>query len=86
MLGLPMFGHVPLLIDPVFADYIEAYGRAALQFAEDPRALPLFARLYWRRNPADRHRHHTRHRQESGLRRGRLTRAAYRWSASYPQL
>jgi phenylalanine-4-hydroxylase len=42
-----LFGHVPLLIDPVFANYIEAYGRAALAFAHDARALPLFARLYW---------------------------------------
>lgn len=42
-----LFGHVPLLIDPVFADYMQAYGRAALSFAEDASALPLFARLYW---------------------------------------
>ncbi|QNB12673.1 phenylalanine 4-monooxygenase [Paraburkholderia tropica] len=40
-----LFGHVPLLTDPVFADAIEAYGRAAL--AVDERALPLLARLYW---------------------------------------
>lgn len=42
-----LFGHVPLLIDPIFADYMQAYGRAALAFAGDPRALPLFSRLYW---------------------------------------
>ncbi len=42
-----LFGHVPLLIDPVFAGYMQAYGRAALAFADDPRLLPLFARLYW---------------------------------------
>jgi phenylalanine-4-hydroxylase len=42
-----LFGHVPLLIDPVFADYMQAYGRAALAFAHDASALPLFARLYW---------------------------------------
>ncbi|WP_028220063.1 phenylalanine 4-monooxygenase [Paraburkholderia oxyphila] len=40
-----LFGHVPLLTDPVFADAIHAYGRAAL--AVDERALPLLARLYW---------------------------------------
>ncbi|MDR3099850.1 MAG: phenylalanine 4-monooxygenase [Paraburkholderia sp.] len=40
-----LFGHVPLLADPVFAAAIEAYGRAAL--AVDERALPLLARLYW---------------------------------------
>lgn len=40
-----LFGHVPLLTDPVFADAIHAYGRTAL--AVDERALPLLARLYW---------------------------------------
>ncbi|MDE1181326.1 phenylalanine 4-monooxygenase [Paraburkholderia sp.] len=41
-----LFGHVPLLINPVFADYMHAYGRAALA-ANDAGALPLLARLYW---------------------------------------
>ena len=41
-----LFGHVPLLINPVFADYMQAYGRAALA-ADDVGALPLLARLYW---------------------------------------
>ena len=41
-----VFGHVPMLTDPVFADYMEAYGRGGL------RALHLdqlhnLARLYW---------------------------------------
>ena len=41
-----VFGHVPLLTDPVFADYMAAYGRGGL------RALGLgqlhnLARLYW---------------------------------------
>ncbi|HXZ07340.1 MAG TPA: phenylalanine 4-monooxygenase [Paraburkholderia sp.] len=41
-----LFGHVPLLINPIFADYMHAYGRAAL-VASDAGALPLLARLYW---------------------------------------
>jgi phenylalanine-4-hydroxylase len=41
-----LFGHVPLLINPVFANYMHAYGRAALA-ANDAGALPLLARLYW---------------------------------------
>ena len=41
-----VFGHVPMLTDPVFADYMEAYGRGGA------RALGLgrlhnLARLYW---------------------------------------
>ena len=42
-----LFGHVPLLINPVFADYMHAYGRAALAVADDPQALARLARLYW---------------------------------------
>jgi phenylalanine-4-hydroxylase len=41
-----VFGHVPMLADPVFADYMAAYGRGglrALQFG----ALKNLARLYW---------------------------------------
>jgi phenylalanine-4-hydroxylase len=41
-----LFGHVPLLINPVFADYMHAYGRAALA-SDNAGALPLLARLYW---------------------------------------
>lgn len=42
-----LFGHVPLLINPVFADYMHAYGRAALAVADDPQALARLSRLYW---------------------------------------
>lgn len=42
-----LFGHVPLLTDPVFADCLQAYGRLALGVADEPRALELLARLYW---------------------------------------
>jgi phenylalanine-4-hydroxylase len=40
------FGHVPLLIDPVFADYMQAYGQGGLK-ALKLNALPYLARLYW---------------------------------------
>jgi len=40
------FGHVPLLFDPVFADYLQAYGAGGLK-AERLDALALLARLYW---------------------------------------
>jgi phenylalanine-4-hydroxylase len=40
------FGHVPLLFDPVFADYMEAYGKGGLK-AEGLGALRWLARLYW---------------------------------------
>jgi phenylalanine-4-hydroxylase len=40
------FGHVPLLFDPVFADYMQAYGRGG-QKAAGLDALEYLARLYW---------------------------------------
>ncbi|WNO54436.1 phenylalanine 4-monooxygenase [Stakelama saccharophila] len=41
-----VFGHVPMLADPRFADYLEAYGRGGLR-ALDLGALKQLARLYW---------------------------------------
>lgn len=40
-----LFGHTPLLGDPRFAAFTEAYGRAGL--AADPRDHGMLARLYW---------------------------------------
>jgi len=40
------FGHVPLLFDPVFADYMQSYGRGG-QKADGLHALEYLARLYW---------------------------------------
>jgi phenylalanine-4-hydroxylase len=41
-----VFGHVPLLAHPVYADYMEAYGRGGLR-AVQLGALQELARLYW---------------------------------------
>ena len=41
-----VFGHVPMLADPVFADYLEAYGRGG-QRAMELGALKYLGRLYW---------------------------------------
>ena len=41
-----VFGHVPMLADPVFADYLAAYGRGG-QRALDLGALAHLSRLYW---------------------------------------
>ena len=42
-----VFGHVPMLALPVFADYMEAYGRGGLRALKDFGALHNLARLYW---------------------------------------
>ena len=41
-----VFGHVPMLTDPTFADYMEAYGKGG-QRAAELGMLQNLARLYW---------------------------------------
>ena len=41
-----VYGHVPLLLNPVFADYMQAYGKGGLK-ALKLDALVYIARLYW---------------------------------------
>ncbi len=41
-----VFGHVPMLADPVFADYLAAYGRGG-QRALGLESLKFLGRLYW---------------------------------------
>lgn len=41
-----LFGHVPLLFDPVFADHMQAYGEGGLK-AHRLGACELLSRLYW---------------------------------------
>ncbi|GGJ95368.1 phenylalanine 4-monooxygenase [Luteimonas terricola] len=43
-----LFGHVPLLMNPVFADYMAAYGRGGVKaHAIGTDALQNLTRLYW---------------------------------------
>jgi phenylalanine-4-hydroxylase len=41
-----IFGHVPLHADPVFADFLQTYGRAAVS-TDDPHHTERLARLFW---------------------------------------
>ena len=41
-----VFGHVPMLLDPVIADYIQAYGAGGLR-AQRLGVLEKLARVYW---------------------------------------
>ncbi|MGE7473034.1 phenylalanine 4-monooxygenase [Bosea sp. NPDC003192] len=41
-----VFGHVPLLMNRAYADFVAAYGEAGLRYA-DPADLSRLARLYW---------------------------------------
>ncbi|HET9577597.1 MAG TPA: phenylalanine 4-monooxygenase [Usitatibacter sp.] len=40
------FGHAPMLFNPVFADYMQAYGQGGLK-AHALGAIEMLARLYW---------------------------------------
>ena len=42
-----VFGHVPMLAHPVFADYMEAYGKGGQRAVAEFGALKNLARLYW---------------------------------------
>ncbi|MEO7478912.1 MAG: phenylalanine 4-monooxygenase [Lysobacteraceae bacterium] len=43
-----LFGHAPLLMEPVFADYMQAYGRGGVKaHAIGADALTHLTRLYW---------------------------------------
>jgi phenylalanine-4-hydroxylase len=42
-----VFGHVPMLAHPVFADYMEAYGKGGQRALKEFGALKNLARLYW---------------------------------------
>lgn len=43
-----LFGHVPLLMNPVFADYMQAYGQGGVRaHGFGPEALAQLTRLYW---------------------------------------
>ena len=41
-----VFGHVPLHADPVFADFLQTYGKAALH-TDDPEHIERLGRLFW---------------------------------------
>ena len=40
------YGHVPMLFNPVFADYMQAYGRGGIK-AHERGAIEMLSRLYW---------------------------------------
>lgn len=42
-----LFGHVPMLLNPYVADYIQAYGRGGLKAMSHPGGLIRITRLYW---------------------------------------
>jgi len=42
-----VFGHVPLLSEPFFCDYLQGLSSLAFNYIDDPVIVELLARLYW---------------------------------------
>lgn len=42
-----LFGHLPLLVSPAVADFVQRYGQAVLGLAGNERAQEALAHLYW---------------------------------------
>ena len=42
-----VFGHVPLLAEPFFCDYLQGISDIALKNIENPTAIELISRIYW---------------------------------------
>lgn len=42
-----IFGHVPLLADPVFSDFMEAFGKLGVAAKDNKERVTMLQRLYW---------------------------------------
>ncbi|WP_118973117.1 phenylalanine 4-monooxygenase [Taibaiella koreensis] len=42
-----VFGHAPLLMEPAYATFMEAFGQLALQWLDHPGALEQLSAVYW---------------------------------------
>lgn len=42
-----VFGHVPLLSEPFFADYLNGLSKIILRHIDNPTAVEMMARMYW---------------------------------------
>lgn len=42
-----VFGHVPLLANKAYADFMEEFGKLALKWIDQPDAIALLGRVYW---------------------------------------
>lgn len=41
------FGHLPLLLDPTYAQFMEEFGKLGVKYAGDQKAITALQRLYW---------------------------------------
>jgi len=42
-----VFGHVPLLVNSAYAEFMHNFGKLAMKWIDTPDAIPILARVYW---------------------------------------
>jgi phenylalanine-4-hydroxylase len=42
-----IFGHIPLLLNPTYADFMQKFGEIGMKYASDEQAVLKLQRLYW---------------------------------------
>jgi phenylalanine-4-hydroxylase len=42
-----IFGHIPLLSNPIFSEFVHEFGKLGCQYLNDPEKLVQLQRLYW---------------------------------------
>lgn len=42
-----IFGHIPLLMDPEYADFVEEFGKLGIHYKNDQKMIAKLQRLYW---------------------------------------
>lgn len=42
-----VFGHIPLLVNPAYAHFMQSFGEVAMKWIDDAEAIAVLARVYW---------------------------------------
>ena len=42
-----VFGHIPLLVNPAYALFMQSFGELAMKWIDDAEAIAILARVYW---------------------------------------
>ncbi len=42
-----VFGHIPLLINKAYAEFMQSFGKLAMKWIDDAEAIAILARVYW---------------------------------------
>ena len=42
-----VFGHIPLLVNPAYAQFMHSFGELAMKWIDDAEAIAILARVYW---------------------------------------